>query len=308
MTRSGKAARRPHTGSQLYTEPFDVALRAAIRERGLTLERLRFHLARRGVSVGLSSLSNWQNGHSRPETARSLRAVKVLEDILGLPPRSLVRLLAATGADTGRGQARRTGIVDIAPVAELLDTVPGSRDRNVELISVQHKIAVNAERRTESMWTRIAVRALHDGVDRYIARYYGKPCCVPALVRARPLANCRIGRFVPHPSAPALIYELEFDHTLRAGDTWVFESELVDPAAGVSSEFAHGFRYPAEQYLLEVSFHPGVRPEICYSFAQYDLSDERHPTGKLTLSAHNTVHLIASPVSSGVLGIKWEWP
>jgi hypothetical protein len=47
---------------------------------------------------------------------------------------------------------------------------------------------------------------------------------------------------------------------------------------------------------------------VIQSFAQRDLDDERHPTGELRLSVHNTVHLVASGVSSGVLGIKWEWP
>lgn len=76
-----------------------------------------------------------------------------------------------------------------------------------------------------------AVRALRDGVDRNVARYYGNPGCEPALVRPRPGA--------------------------------------------------------------------------CFSFAQRDLTDERH---LIDLNAHNTVHLVASAVSSGVLGIQREWP
>ncbi len=306
MTRSGNATGRRRGRAELYTEPFHLALRAAIRERGLTLERLRAHLARRGISVGLSSLSNWQTGHARPETAGSLRAVRALEEILDLPPRSLVRLLP--GVDATVRPPRRTALADIAPVTELLGTVPGALDRGVELVSVQHKVVVDAERRTTSVWTRTAVRAVRDGVDRYVARYYGNSGCLPALVRPRPLGNCRLGLFVPHPSAPALVYELLFGHALLAGETWVFESELLDPTAGVSSEFAHGFRYPAEQYVLEVRFDPRARPAACYSFAQRDLCDDRHRTARLTLSPHDTVHLVASSVSSGVLGIQWEWP
>ncbi|MGB3439821.1 MAG: helix-turn-helix transcriptional regulator [Actinophytocola sp.] len=308
MTRSGREGSGRRLSAELYTGPFHVVLRAAIRQRGLTLERLRVHLARRGITVGLSSLSNWQTGHTRPDTPGSLRAIRALEEILGLPPGSLVRLLPDADPGTRPGQERRGGVADIAPVAELLDAVPGAQDRDVELVSVQHKIAVDAQRRTTSMWSRTVVRALRDGVDRYLVRYYGNPGCVPSLVRPRPLGNCSLARFVPHPSAPALVYELAFGHELRAGETWVFECELVDPTAGVSREFAYGFRYPAEQYVLEVAFDPHARPSACYSFAQRDLSDERHPTGTLTLSTHNTVHLIASVVSSGVLGIRWEWP
>ncbi|MEV5357084.1 hypothetical protein [Streptomyces sp. NPDC052693] len=35
-----------------------MALKSAIQRRGLSLDRLRHHLARRGVRIGLSSLSN----------------------------------------------------------------------------------------------------------------------------------------------------------------------------------------------------------------------------------------------------------
>jgi hypothetical protein len=284
----------------LYTGPFHVALRHAIRQRGLTLDRLRAHLARRDIAVGLSSLSDWQTGHSRPVHPVSLRAVQALEDVLGLPPTSLVRLL-------GDGDGPRPGVADIGAVAELLDAVPGSRDRYVELISIQHKLTLDAEGRTAPLWTRTAIRVLRNGVDRYVARYYGGPDCDPCLVRVEPLANCRLGRLLAHPSAPAVVYELVFDQALRAGDTWVFESQLVDPTAEVCSEFAHGFRYPAEQYILEVRFHPDALPAKSCSFAQFDLNDQRHSIEELALSQHHTVHLIASELQSGVLGIQWVW-
>jgi len=273
-------------------------LSAAIRERGLTLERLRFHLAQRGVSVGLSSLSNWQNGHSRPETPASLNAVRELERVLGVRPESLVRLATRTPA---------VRCADIAPVTDLLDGLLSSHNQDVEVISVQHRITVDAERCGTTLWSQLLVRAVRDGVDRYVVRYYGNPSCAPGLVVARGLANCRPGRFVPHPSAPGLVYELVFDHVLRAGETWVFESELVDPTAGVSTEFAYGFRNPTQQFLVQARFDPRALPVRCYAFAQRDLEDEQHTTGELHLNAHHAVHLLASSVDSGVLGIGWQW-
>lgn len=270
-------------------------MRTAIQRSGLTLDRLRSHLARRGIWVGLSSLSDWQTGRSLPVQPNSLRAVRALEEILGLPTGTLVDQIAE----------RR--VVDIGAVAELLDALPGSRDRGVELVSVHNKIAIDARRGTACTWTRTAIRAVRDGIDRHVVRYYGNPGCTPELVRPRAVGNCRLGQVVPHPSEPALIYELLFDQTLRAGDTWVFETRLSDAGGGVCTEFAYGFRFPAEQYLLEVRFHPHTLPARCYSFAQRDLADERHPTAELSLSAHHSVHLVASRVRSGVLGIKWDW-
>jgi hypothetical protein len=108
----------------------------------LTLDRLRAHLARRGISVSLASLSDWQK---RRQPARAAELV-----------------------------ARGAG-------AELLDTLPGAADNDVELVSAQHKMVIGASGHTTSLWTRTLVRALRDGVDRYLVRYYGNPGCDPAL-------------------------------------------------------------------------------------------------------------------------------
>jgi len=284
----------------LYTGPFHVALRKAIRERGLTLDRVRAHLGRRGISIGLSSLSDWQTGRSRPVSPGSRPTVRALEDILGLAPTALSRLL-------GDGSGARAGVADIGPVAELLDVVADSHTRDVELISTQHKVDVDANGRLTRVWARTAIRVLRDGVDRYVARYYGDRGCDPSLVRTRALANCRLGRRLAHSTEPAVVYELVFEQPLRAGDTWLFESQLVDPSGGVCSEFAFAFRQPTEQYILEVRFHPDAPPTDTRAFAQFDLTDQRHRIGSLPVSQHNAVHLIASTIDSGVLGIAWDW-
>src|SRR4029450_7869746 len=85
--------------SPFGTGPFHAALREAIRERGLTLDRLRSHLARRGVSVALSSLSAWQHGNARPGVS-SFRAVRALEEVLRLPSGSLIHLLVMPGGES----------------------------------------------------------------------------------------------------------------------------------------------------------------------------------------------------------------
>lgn len=77
----------------LATGPFAPALRAAIRARGLGLERIRYRLRGRGVSISLATLSHWQSGRCRPERQESLRVLRHLEAVLELPPRSLTQLL-----------------------------------------------------------------------------------------------------------------------------------------------------------------------------------------------------------------------
>ncbi|MEQ4605719.1 helix-turn-helix transcriptional regulator [Streptomyces cavourensis] len=83
---------------------FGQALREARERKGLTLARLRDHLARRGVRVSTVTLSHWQRGRSQPERAESLRAVSAIESILGCPAGGLLALL---GPRRPRGRPRR---------------------------------------------------------------------------------------------------------------------------------------------------------------------------------------------------------
>ncbi|WP_406601626.1 hypothetical protein [Lentzea miocenica] len=53
-------------GDALRYGPFHRALRVAIDRRGLSLFRLRAHLARMGLTVAESTLSYWQRGLRRP--------------------------------------------------------------------------------------------------------------------------------------------------------------------------------------------------------------------------------------------------
>lgn len=304
----------PETGSALHTGPFHVALRAAIRDRGLTLDRLRWHLARRGISVALSSLSNWQHGHSRPEHTNSVRAVRALEEILRLPPASLVRLLTtADPTDTAageRGNARCKAGLDEADgaLAELLDALPGSRDCHFDVISRQDKLLVDVDRCGSRMWSRTVVRAQRDGADRYVMRLFGSPDGDIGQVRLHDLENCRLGRVQRHPTAPVMVAELLFDDVLSAGDTWVFEGWMSDRNGDPQTEHAHGFRHPVDSYALEVRFHAETLPVDCHAYAQPGLYDTRHRIADLELNRHHAVHLVAANVTAGVLGIGWRWP
>ncbi|MEU9007649.1 hypothetical protein AB0D15_38545, partial [Streptomyces sp. NPDC048551] len=58
--------------------PFHLALRAALALRGLPLHRVQHRLAARGIKVGVTSLSYWQQGARRPRHPESLRAVAAL--------------------------------------------------------------------------------------------------------------------------------------------------------------------------------------------------------------------------------------
>jgi hypothetical protein len=293
----------------LTTGPFDAALRAAVRARGLTLERLRAHLARRGVPIALSTLSDWQHGKRRPSVTGSLRAVRALEDVLGLPPKTLVRLVVDQAAKVPAQRAhRRRGVNDRSgTLAGLLDRVPGARATLSDIVSDHQAYTVGPDRRVSNLRLRKVIRARYDGVDRHVLRYFGNPGCDVERIELRPLLNCRLGQVVRDASG-IVVAELLFDEALHAGDIWVFELEITDPTGEPNTECAHGFRAADQQYLMEIRFDPAALPVDCHSFAQADLYESRQRTGDLVLNRHHTLHLLIGGLAGGVVGIGWRWP
>jgi hypothetical protein len=301
---------QPRPDSPLVTGPFHAALREAIQERGLTLDRLRFHLSQRGVPVAQSTLSDWQHGHRRPGGDRAVPIVRALEQILDLPGGALVRLLIAGPADPAeppvlrpaRGLDERGGVL-----GELLDALPGARDRGVHVLSRHNRVSVDASGLAWWMRSRTVVRAVRDGIDRYTVRYFGEEGCVIDEVRIGALENCRLGRVRRHSGSPVLVAELLFGASLAAGDTWVFEHDLVDRTGPPCTEYAYGVVEPLEQYVSEVRFDPRKLPVDCHAFAQPGLYDERRRTADLVLNDHHAVHLVAADLCAGVIGIEWSW-
>lgn len=281
---------------------FHHVLRAAILRRGLTLDRIRARLARRGVPVALSTLSDWQHGRSRPERDSSLRAVAALEEILGLPRTALTSSLSMPVPPRAVGVDERGG-----PLAELLDALPGSRRRSFDIVTMQQKVLVGGPGARRSVLSRAVVRARHDGVDRHVVRCFGAPGSRIRDVSVRPLENCRLGRVLRHPEQPVLIAELLFGQALPAGATWVYEWQVLG-GPDRCTDHAFAFRTAADQYLLEVRFPLSAGPRDCWSYSRPALDASATRLGTLTLNRHHAVHLAAANVAAGVLGIAWTWP
>ena len=74
-----------------------MALRAAIRQSGLTLDGIQRRLAERGIPVAKSTLSYWQNGRRTPTGPESFRTIQALELVLGVPDGSLYNRIDDNG-------------------------------------------------------------------------------------------------------------------------------------------------------------------------------------------------------------------
>ncbi|GLF98588.1 hypothetical protein [Streptomyces yaizuensis] len=296
----------------LHTGPFHLALRAALAVRGLPLQRVQHHLAHRGIKVGVTSLSYWQQGARRPQRPESLRAVRALEEVLELPGNSLLRLL---GGDHGRREAERPqsrsyrSLLDASGTVErLLAELEAPADGGLHTVGHHERIRIGAGQELLGRDSQQVVRAHRDGVDRYVAIHHGDPGCDPSRVRVSALENCRTGRVRRHRESGLVVAELLFDARLRAGETYFFGYGFEDGTGGPSTEYVRGFTYAGGQYLLQVRFDDGALPVRCRRFAQATTGAPRGARTDLTLSGrHRTVHLVEQGIRPGILGIDWDW-
>lgn len=292
--------------------PFHVALRAAIAARGLPLQRVQHHLSRRGVKVGVTSLSYWQQGARRPQRPESLRAVRALEEILQLPEESLIRLLAEVDDHSAlqRPAARSyRSLVEASGVLErLLAELDWPMDGGMHTLAHHEQVRIGARRELAGRESHHIVRAHKDGVDRYVAVHHGDPGCAPERMTVHALENCRTGRVRRHKETGVLVAELLFGTRLRAGDTYLFRHGVEDGTADVSREYARDFPLAGGQYALQVRFAENTLPVHCHRFSQHSAAAPRSGRQGLALSGlHRSVHLVEPRVRTGIVGIGWEW-
>ncbi|AWZ07928.1 MULTISPECIES: hypothetical protein [unclassified Streptomyces] len=297
----------------LRTGPFHLALRAALTARGLPLHRVQQRLAARGIKLGVTSLSYWQQGARRPRRAESLKAVRALEQILELPGGTLLRLLAApdpAAPETTRPPARsyRALFSVGAAVEAMLAGMELPADGGLHTVGHHERVRIGPAGELLGRESQHVVRAHRDGVDRYVAVHHGDPGCDPARIRVRADENCRTGRIRRHPEGGVVVAELLFDARLRAGDTYVFGYGFEDGTGGRSAEYVRGFSYTGGQYVLQVRFDEAALPVRCRRFTR---SGPNAPRGRLAdlnpSGPHRAVHLVEQGVHRGVLGIAWDW-
>ncbi|MGW5055451.1 hypothetical protein [Actinokineospora sp. NPDC004072] len=297
----------------LRTGPFHAALRAAIDRSGLTLDRLRERLARRGIHVSLASLSYWRLGRSRPERPDSLRAVAAIEVILGLPRHSLEALLGPPrprGRWVGREpQGKRYGslLEPAQSLAETVEALAGPSDGKLRPWWLDESVTVDRAGALRRVRARQVVRAVADGPDRHLAVYCGEPGEDPAAISYAALAGCRLGRVRRHRTAPVVAAELLFDRVLLAGQTHLFEYDVVITGGRQATDYRRAFRYPADSYVLSVRFHGRRLPARCSGFVQRGEDTAQVSDEELGMTAGHLVHIAERDVRPGVLGIAWEW-
>ncbi|MFF4605604.1 hypothetical protein ACFY12_23055 [Streptomyces sp. NPDC001339] len=297
----------------LRTGPFHLALRSALTARGLALTRVQHKLAQRGITIGVTSLSYWQQGARRPQRPESLRAVRALEEVLELPAYSLHRLLVPEGgvrpeAERPAARSYRSLVAPADALQRLFAELETPADGGLHTVGQHERVRIGSERQLIERESSQVVRAHRDGVDRYIAIHRGESGCDPSRVRVRTDENCRLGRVRGNAEAGVVVAELLFDTRLRAGETHVFGYAFEDGSGGPSTEYLRGFSFAGGQYVLQVRFEEAALPVRCRRFTQVSAAAPRSAQQELTLNGrHHSVHLVEQGVRPGILGIGWDW-
>ncbi|GAA2974543.1 XRE family transcriptional regulator [Actinokineospora diospyrosa] len=273
---------------------FAQALDAAITARGLTLDRVRYHLAEQGVDVSVATLSYWRRDRRRPEREESLRAVQALESLLGLPATSLITLL---GPPKPRGRwLRRPSELPMA--AEFDDPDEGESC----LVSVHDVFTVGDDHAERGARSRLVVRGERGRVTRCLVRYQADtPDFPPALVDVR---FCRRGR-VRVDETGLMVAELVLDRALREGEHAVVEYEMA-AAPGPPVEFYYRqFLAPVAEYSQQIQFE-GARPAHCHGFRQSSLSAPE-VVEPLAVGPSGASSQVGFNLAPGVFGTRWSW-
>ncbi|MFD8317856.1 hypothetical protein ACFVZ3_34585 [Kitasatospora purpeofusca] len=304
----------PTPGRPSPTGGFADTLHVAIEASGLSLDRIRAALAQRGVRVSVTTLSYWRRGRSQPERASSLRAVHLLEELLGLPhstlsallgpPRPRGRWAATAGASHLRLEDVWPGEQQIADVFAELDAPPAGE---LERLSVHDSYFVDAERRGNLLRMRQVVRATVSGVTRCLVVHKAdeEATGCPEITGVR---HGRLGRVRRRPDTGLIVGEVMLDRPLGLGDSTVFEYEVEIPSGGAqTTEYSRRFATPVREYVLQVHFDPATVPVHCERYDRDPGADVDRRREQLWIGASASAQILAPDQQPGHIGARWEW-
>ncbi|GAA1248617.1 hypothetical protein GCM10009665_44360 [Kitasatospora nipponensis] len=295
------------------TGSFAETLHSAIEASGLSLDRIRTELGKQGVKISITTISYWRRGRSQPERASSVRAVALLEELLGLPGSTLSGLL---GPPRPRGRWVANATHDSLPLAEIwpeeervaevfaeLDAPPIGE---LERLSIHDAYYIDGQRQGHLLRMRQVVRATVAGVSRCLVVHKADEDAsgCPEITSVR---HARLGRVRRRPEIGLLVAELLLDRPLGLGDSTVFEYEVEIPPGGPTTVYGRRFAVPVREYVLQVHFDPVAVPPHCERYERDPGAEHDRLRQRLWIGASASAHVLATEQQPGQTGIRWEW-
>ncbi|HVK24501.1 MAG TPA: hypothetical protein VM677_24345 [Actinokineospora sp.] len=294
----------------LASGPFSLALRLALRSSGLSLDRIQVRLRERDAAVSKTALSNWQSGRTQPERADSLRALAVLEDILGVsdgalsallgPPRPRGRWLAQAPGDMRADQAwaRPDGL------ARALERMGAGIDAVGKMAKVAIHIVgvVDHDQRLRSLTHHLVLRAEVDGVDRHTMATRSD---IPRTTEFADTVGCRLGRQRADVETGFTTCELLLDRPLRAG-------EIVSVAYTIRTDAREPYHSQrvgraTRSLAVQIRFTAGTLPVRVYRTYLPSIGEPDCEQVEVPLGASYTAQLTAADPIPGIYRLCWDW-
>lgn len=283
-------------------DPFAVALRAAIQRRGLSLDRIRYHLTQRGHELSVATISYWQSGRSRPERASSLAAIAALEEILGLRSGDLAAKLPARRRGPSPSSGRTAAEAADAYLPYLEDLMPRlglSWDVGLTQISVHDEVRVDAAGRESSHNVKQLFVAERDGVDHYWVYYQ---------TTSRPFIesvhNCRVSGVEELSEFGVVVAQLRLSRTLAKGESILVEHRAgqLEPSPS-DRTIERAFLHQVRSAHTEVLFEDARLPLAAERFTIVDGVEKAEPV----VIVGRSVHALVLDFGPGLYGVRWEW-
>lgn len=305
------------TPADLPKGPFSTRLDAAIRRRGLGLQRLSLRLAELGISCSASTLSLWRNERTRPQRREGLRAVAALEEILETPTGYLMTAEHPVPKGTARwwsqDQPRTTGIAVGQELAQARADFGVSPAQETQQVAFFETVRVDAENRFVGSRGTLVLRAMREGVDRFITASYGyrDGSGVPQMVRLLPRSGVRLGRERLVESAGCAVAELVLASPLHRGETVAVSWDAVpagDPQSlgGAEGRYERLTSVPVGQMSVRIDFDPVSPPRRLHAVTGADAAHPSGPPLPVRLQGSSLV-LSATHLETGGIMAQWDW-
>ncbi|MHA4772939.1 hypothetical protein L1085_000315 [Streptomyces sp. MSC1_001] len=300
----------PHAHSNAPEVTFAAVFRQALHSHGLSLEQVREHLRTHGITVTVATLSYWQSGRSQPERALSLRAVDVMEPLLGFPTGALRSLLGPRHPRGWTPPQSPTAVRDVYGNGSEVEHVLGDAfpyfNAGLRRMVIHETVHINEHRFVEETRVTVVVRAVRSGIQHLSVIHcldspdagtidLSLPYGPPPDVRFLPEVNC-VAADIPLGRALVINETAVVEYTLRAA-----------PTTKVSYLHERRFTTPLRSYLLHARFHPQALPSNLWHYYRKQLGHEPPNRHRLTLDDFHTTHLLPTRCPPGVYGITWDW-
>ncbi|MEI7033318.1 hypothetical protein [Streptomyces pratensis] len=290
---------------------FATAFRRALKESGLSLERVRGHLQARRITVSLATLSYWQGGRSQPEKPESLRAVDALEPLLGLE-RGALRSLLGPNRPRGSAPPHDPAVVrgvygENSDVEQVLGDAFPHFNAGLRHLVIHETVTLDEHRHIRESHLTAVVKAISDGVRHMSVIHSLDAPDAGTIDLTVPSGPAPPVRFLPDLGCVAA--DIPLGRRLARNETAVAEYTLRSASAGgASHQHERRVTTPLTAYVLRVRFHPRALPAHCWRFYSRQLGAEPQYRHRVPLDAFHTTHLMPTKCTPGVYGIQWAWP